>query len=75
MHGDTGLYWRVIIDEQEYLVKSIHCKVETWSDASFDVRANNIKYNMTGRCREFYIDHEDKGILFNPVEGTVYQGL
>jgi hypothetical protein len=68
MHGDTDFYWRVIIDDEEYLVKSIHCKVETWSDASFDTRANAIKYNMTGKCREFYVDDDGKGILYNPVE-------
>lgn len=75
MHGDTGLYWRVIIDDREYLVKTIHCKVETWSDSSFDTRANAIKYNMAGKCTGFHIDAVGKGTLFNLVEGTVYQGL
>lgn len=75
MHGDTDLYWRVIIDDEEYLVKNVHCMVETWSDSSFDTRANAIKYNMAGKCTAFRIDEEGKGTLFNLVEGIVYQGL
>jgi hypothetical protein len=63
MHGDTDFYWRVIIDDEEYLVKEVHCKVETWSDASFDIRANALKYNMAGACKEFYVDENGKGIF------------
>ncbi len=63
LHGDTDLYWRVIIDEIEYLVHSIHCKVESWSEASFDKKANAIKYHIAGVCNEFYIDENRKAIF------------
>jgi len=63
MHGDTDLYWRVIIDEVEYLVKSVHCKVDTWSDSSFDIKANAIKYNMAGICKDFSVDETGKGVF------------
>ena len=62
-HGDTDLYWRVIIDEIEYLANSIHCKVETWSDASFDNKAQAIKYHIAGSCSVFHIDETRKAIF------------
>ena len=57
-HGDTDLFWRVIIDETEYLVRTLFCKVETCSDASFDKRAGLNKYHIAGACTDFYIDEE-----------------
>jgi len=63
MHGNTDLYWRVIIGEEEHLVASIQCEVPTYSDASFDKKANTIKYHMAGKCNEFIIDETGKGIL------------
>jgi len=63
MHGETNLYWRVIIGDEEHLVASIQCDVPTFSDASFDKKANTIKYHMAGKCNEFIIDETGKGIL------------
>lgn len=57
-HGDSDLFWRVIIDDKEYLVRSLHCKVDTYSDASFDKNAGFIKYHIAGVCKEFVIDEE-----------------
>lgn len=38
-HGDTDFYWHVIVtplpgaeEEQEYLARSVHCKVDTYSE-------------------------------------------
>ena len=62
-HGDTDLYWRVIIGDAEYLVRSLVCKVDTWSDASFDERAGQIKYHIAGVCTDFDIDEELRAIL------------
>jgi len=55
-HGDTGLYWRIIINEREYLAKSIQCSVPTFSESSFDRVAGAIKYHLAGKCTEFYVD-------------------
>jgi len=63
MHGDTDFYWRVIIDEREFLACSVRCKVETYSDKSFDKNANTIKYHIAGKCTEFCIT-EDNTALF-----------
>ena len=62
-HADTNLYWRIIIDEQEFLTNSILCNVVTYSDHSFDEKANAIKYHLAGKCAEFSIDIEGKGIF------------
>ena len=82
-HGDTDLYWRVIIirqvhdgkrqahddkqqadeEETEYLVRSVVCEVATHSDASFDMAAGKIKYNMAGVCGELTIDGEGNALL------------
>lgn len=62
-HGDTNLYWRVIIDEQEYLAASIKCEVPTFSDRSFDETANAIKFHLAGNCNEFKIG-DDKTATF-----------
>lgn len=55
-HGDTNLYWRVIIDDNEYLVRSVHCNVPTFSESSFDNKAGMVKFHMAGRCSEMTID-------------------
>jgi hypothetical protein len=55
-HGDTDLYWRVIVDDTEYLTRSVRCKVETCSDASFDKTAGVVKYHIAGVCSELMID-------------------
>jgi hypothetical protein len=57
-HGDTNLYWRVIIDEKEYLVSDIQCQVYTFSDRSFDKKANAIKYHIAGQCKEFIVGND-----------------
>lgn len=62
-HGDTDLYWRVIIDEEEFLANSLLCKVDTYSESSFDKKANAIKYHMAGVCSEFLIDESKKAIF------------
>jgi hypothetical protein len=62
-HGDTQLFWRVIIDETEYLVKTLNCMVHTRSDASYDTKAEAIKYHVTGTCQEFLIDNEGNAIF------------
>lgn len=62
-HGDTNLFWRVFIDNQEYLVKSLNCQVPTCSDASFDEKAGMVKFNMAGVCNEFIID-DNKNAIF-----------
>lgn len=56
MHGDTCLYWRVIIDDEEYLAATVHCAVPTYSESSFDKHAGTIKWHMAGTCAEFYMD-------------------
>ena len=45
-HGDTNLYWRVFINNVEYLAATLQCMVPTHSDASFDTRANTTKYQI-----------------------------
>jgi hypothetical protein len=55
-HGDSGLYWRIIIGENEYLVGAVHCAVPTCSESSFDERAGAVKFHMSGKCTEFYLD-------------------
>ena len=62
-HGDTNLYWRVIIDDEEYLATTLNCQVPTRSDASYDERAAAVKYHIAGSCTEFYID-EDNNAFF-----------
>ncbi len=62
-HGDTGLYWRVIIEEQEYLVATLYCMVHTRSDASFDERAGVIKYHIAGSCNEFHVDENENAFF------------
>lgn len=62
-HGDTNLYWRVFIDDQEYLVAGITCLVPTHSDAAFDKEANEMKYNMAGVCREFIVDEQGTAVF------------
>ncbi len=62
-HGDTDLYWRVIVDENEYLTRSVRCCVETYSDASFDTRAGVIKYHIAGVCAELVIDEQLNALL------------
>ncbi len=55
-HGDTDLYWRIIVNDVEYLVKSLNCNVNTHSDASFDASAGTIKYHIAGSCYSLNID-------------------
>jgi len=62
-HGDTGLYWRIIVDDEEYLVCNLHCKVETRSDASFDARAGVIKYHIVGECEQLYIGTDGNALF------------
>jgi hypothetical protein len=63
-HGDTELYWRVIINDTEYLVRTLQCNVATYSDAWFDPIAGTIKYHIAGVCSEFCID-EEMNAVFN----------
>ena len=63
LHGATGLYWRVIIGEEEILVRNVRCKVETYSDASYDTRAGVIKYLIAGVCHELRVDAEGMAVF------------
>lgn len=63
MHGDTDLYWRVLIDEQEFLVNSVLCKVDTYSEQSFDKNAGAIKFHIAGTCSEFKILEGKKAVF------------
>jgi hypothetical protein len=56
LHGDTDWFWRIIIEDVEYLARHVNCMVPTQSDASFDKNAGVIKYHMAGDCKEFNID-------------------
>jgi hypothetical protein len=62
-HGDTNLYWRIIIEGEQYLARSIQCYVATYSDRSYDNTAREIKYHISGDCREFILD-KDKNAVF-----------
>lgn len=62
-HGDTGLYWRIIIDDEEYLARNVHCAVATYSESSFDKRAGSVKYHMAGECNEFCLDESENAFL------------
>ena len=63
MHGDTDFYWRVIINDTEYLVKSLVCNVPSFSESSYDTKAGAIKYHIAGRCRRFVIDELGQGVF------------
>ena len=63
MHGDTDFYWRVIIDDVEYLVKSLVCQVSTFSESSFDKKAGSVKYHIAGHCTQFSINDEGQGVF------------
>lgn len=58
-HNGSGFFWRIIIDEKEYLAIALHCNVPTFSEASFDKNANEIKYHIAGNCTSFILN-EDK---------------
>jgi hypothetical protein len=62
-HGDTNLFWRIIVADEEYLVASIDCAVPTYSESSFDERAGTVKWHMAGKCTEFYIDESKNAFL------------
>lgn len=62
-HGDTNLYWRIFINDKEYLVSSIQCEVPTHSDTCFDEQANEQKYNIAGYCNEFIVHEDGTAIL------------
>ncbi len=62
-HGDTDLYWRIIINDEEILARSLQCSVPTYSESSFDQRAGAIKYHIAGVCSEFILD-EAKNAFF-----------
>lgn len=62
-HGDTDMYWRIIIDDVEYLANSVRCKVETFSDASYDKKAGAIKYHIAGQCKLFYVDDKEQAMF------------
>lgn len=57
-HGDTDLYWRVIVDGTEHLVRNLRCEVPTFSDEWLDPAVGKVKYHIAGECVEFVIDNE-----------------
>ena len=65
MHGETNLYWRVIIGEDEYLAATLNCLVNTFSDESFDQKANATKWHLAGRCQHFNIDADGNATFSN----------
>lgn len=65
MHGDTDFYWRIIINDEEYLARSLDCRVNTFSDESFDKKANTTKWHIAGICEHFRIDEDGKAIFSN----------
>ncbi|OJW82627.1 MAG: hypothetical protein BGO69_05940 [Bacteroidetes bacterium 46-16] len=58
MHADTNLYWRIIINDEEYLAATLNCRVNTFSDESFDKNANTTKWHIAGICRHFHLDED-----------------
>lgn len=62
-HGDTGLYWRILIGGAEYLTTSINCQVRTYSESSFDDMANAVKYHMAGEASLLEIDEQGAATL------------
>lgn len=64
-HGDTGLYWRVIIDGAEHLVKEVRCNVDTYSESSYDERAGSVKFHLAGRCSAWEVDETGTAVFKN----------
>jgi hypothetical protein len=62
-HNGNGLFWRVIVENTEYLASSISCKVHTYSDSSFDHQSNEMKYNIAGTFNTLIIDENNQAIL------------
>jgi len=62
-HGDTDLFWRLIINETEHLVRSIVCDVPTYTESSFDNGAGCIKYHIAGVCTTFEIDNTLNAVI------------
>jgi hypothetical protein len=62
-HGDTDLFWRIIINDTEHLATAVSCSVPTWSESSFDQKAGAIKWHMAGKCTSFIIDENRTAIL------------
>jgi hypothetical protein len=65
MHGDTDFYWRIIINEEEYLARTLNCMVNTFSDESFDKKANATKWHIAGICKHFRIDEDGNATFTN----------
>jgi len=65
MHGDTDFYWRIIIEEDEYLARTLNCLVNTFSDESFDKKANTIKWHIAGKCKHFRLDGDGNATFSN----------
>ena len=62
-HGDTDLYWRIIINDEEFLARSLKCTVPTYSESSFDHRAGAVKFHIAGICSEFYLDESNNALI------------
>jgi hypothetical protein len=62
-HGETNLYWRLIIENREYLVNAIHCNVPTYSESSFDEKAQAIKFHMAGKGKTLHIDNKQSATI------------
>lgn|GEM_PF-479434 len=54
-HAGTNLFWRVFIEDREYLAATVSCLVPTYSDTSLESGTGEMKYNMAGVCHEFMI--------------------
>jgi hypothetical protein len=56
MYNETNLFWRIIIDDTETLVKSLAINVPTFSESSFDFSANAQKWHIAGYCNSINVD-------------------
>lgn len=63
MHGTTGLYWRVLIGNEEYLAATLRCQVPTFTESSYDERAQAVKYHMAGLCSQLTINEAGEAVL------------
>jgi len=63
LHGDTDLYWRLLVSGSEYLVSTIECRVPTCTDRSYDTNAGAVKFHIAGTCTEMKITENHHAIL------------
>ena len=62
-HKDTDLYWRVIVNDEENLVRTIKCNVNTYTESSFDKLSGMIKFHIAGFCEQICIDENLNAVI------------